>query len=93
MTRTTDDVVVQFFLLAHDIGQVVGVTIEDGNLLTLHLHRIVVPAGNQQVADIHRVLEDVHQGDALGNEIHRRHQREHDGIGLLSLQGNQRSGG
>ena len=65
MTGTADDVVVQLFLLVYDIGQIVWVGIENSHLLAFHLQWVVIPARDKQIAAVHRILEDIHQGNTL----------------------------
>ena len=72
--------------MVHDEGQIVGVGIKDGHFLALHLQRVGVPAGDEHVTAVHGVLENIDQCESLGNEVHRRHQREHGCVTLVGLQ-------
>ena len=56
----------------HDVGQIVGVGVKDGYLLTLHLQRIGIPSRDKHVATVHGLLKDVYQRESLGDEVHGR---------------------
>ena len=58
----------------------------DCHLLTLELQRVSPPACYQHVTAVHGVLEDIHHGDTLSDEVDGRHQGEHEGVTMIMLQ-------
>ena len=74
MTSTGNNLVIQLFFFTKNIGQIIGIGIKDGHFLTIHFQRIFAPTRDEQVTAVHRILKNIHQRNALRNEIHRRHQ-------------------